>query len=81
VECGALWLHEEEVPKGLREGGRMTLREVKKLHPGDEVTWNDPDDGACTRTGVIQSIKVTGNVVQITWQDGSDLECFARELS
>jgi hypothetical protein len=59
----------------------MTIHDVKNLCPGDEVTWNDPDEGRCTRTGAIQYIKVTGNVVQITWNDGSDLECFARELS
>lgn len=59
----------------------MTLKNVRKLQPGDQVTWNDPDGGACTRTGTIQAISINGSIVSITWQDGSDLECYARELS
>ena len=59
----------------------MTLKEVKRLHPGDEVYWNDPDDGICSRVYTIASIVVNGNVVSITDVDGSVLECFAKELS
>ena len=59
----------------------MTLKEVKRLHPGDEVYWNDPDDGICSRVYTIASIVVNGKVVSITDVDGSVLECFAEELS
>jgi hypothetical protein len=59
----------------------VDLKDVKKLEPGDEVTWNDPDDGACTRTDTIGSIELHGDIVRITWRDGSDLECWAHELS
>lgn len=59
----------------------MTFTEVKRLHPGDEVLWTDPDDGVCSKTITILKITVNGDVVCITGTDGSDLECFARELS
>lgn len=52
------------------------------LHNGDEVTWNDPDDGACTRTLTIQSITYLGdNTVRITDKAGGELECLLSELS
>jgi len=51
------------------------------LQPGDEVTWNDPDDGACTRTLTIRSIEYRPDMVQITDTDGGYLECFLEELS
>jgi hypothetical protein len=38
----------------------MTLQEVLKLHAGDEVFWNDPRDGECSRVYQIQSIEVHG---------------------
>jgi len=58
----------------------MRIAEVKKLHPGDEVQWIDPDEGKCSRIYKISTIKVVGNVVVICDVDGSCLECFAREL-
>lgn len=54
--------------------------DVTKLQSGDQVWWNDPDDGACSRIYNIQEIKINGEVVTITDKDGSDLECFASEL-
>lgn len=59
----------------------MTVKEVLDLHSGDEVFWNDPDDGAGSRYYVIQSAVVSGEVVTITDVDGDVLECFAGELS
>jgi len=59
----------------------MTLKEVKKLHTGDEVFWEDPDDGLTSRHITLQSIKVQGEVVSIFGQDGDELECYANELS
>jgi hypothetical protein len=59
----------------------MTIKEVKKLHNGDEVYWTDPDDGACSRYITIQTIVLNGDVVCITDKDGDSLECFAEELS
>lgn len=57
------------------------------LHNGDEVRWNDPDGGACSKVITIQTVEYHGEmgeddcIIRITGQDGSDLECFARELS
>jgi hypothetical protein len=51
------------------------------LHSGDEVTWNDPDNGICSRTGIIQSIECTEDMAKIVWVGGDYLECFLSELS
>lgn len=54
----------------------------RKLHNGDEVTWNDPDRGLCTRTGKISSIRyLEDDTAVITWQDGGETGVFLRELS
>jgi hypothetical protein len=59
----------------------MKITDVKKLHKGDEVYWNDPDAGECSGIVKIKSITfVPPNVVQIEEDDGSYLECYAREL-
>lgn len=64
----------------------MTLEQAKKLHSGDEVFWNDPDNGACSRHYVINQIWFEEGdpgeeVVIIQEEDGSVLSCFAEELS
>lgn len=61
----------------------MTRKEAQSLHPGDEVFWNDPDDGKCSRTYHIRTIEVLAqsDIVIIHGYDGSSLECFASELS
>lgn len=61
------------------------------LAPGDEVTWTDPDDGACSRTltiGTIEWLESSPNpirddedVLRIVDTEGGELECFGRELS
>ena len=54
----------------------------KHLHSGDEVTWNDPDDGLCTRTGKISAIEyLPENTASIIWMDGSLTEVYLSELS
>lgn len=62
----------------------MTLRQVRKLRNGDEVFWNDPDEGKCSKTITIQTIEIHGEVIRITGNDTqgyTELECFPRELS
>jgi len=59
----------------------MTLKEVKTIREGDEIFWNDPDNGLCSRTYKVQSIEINGNIITITDPDGAVLECFANELS
>lgn len=59
----------------------MTKKQVKELHSGDEVFWNDPDNGTCSRVLKIHSIEVHGDVAVIQEVDGSVVECFIKELS
>lgn len=68
----------------------MTLKKVRELQNGDEVFWNDPDHGVTSRHITIQSIKVLApddgeeygdEIVCISGKEGSELECFAHELS
>ena len=52
------------------------------LRPGDEVTWNDPDDGHCTRSGILSAIEFIGDdSARITFQDGWSAEVLLSELS
>jgi hypothetical protein len=55
----------------------------RKLHKGDEVTWNDPDDGLCSRTGQILAISYMDgdDAASITWMDGTTTEVLLRELA
>jgi hypothetical protein len=59
----------------------MSLMEVHDLRAGDEVYWNDPDYGACSKHIVIQEIEILGDTVCITDIYGDYLECFPHELS
>jgi hypothetical protein len=55
---------------------------VYNLAPGDEVTWNDPDEGECTRTLRIQKIEFHGDdIVKIYDTEGNYLEARVEELS
>ena len=59
---------------------------ARALRPGDAVHWTDPDAGLCSRSIVILEVTVEGDddldpAVAIIGQDGSELECFASELS
>jgi hypothetical protein len=59
----------------------MEIDDVRKLSPGDEVFWTDPDNGVCSRYLTIQSIEIHKDVIVIQDTDGGGLECFADELS
>ena len=59
----------------------MTIQQAIQLQPGDEVFWNDPHDGICSRLYYIQEIDIEDGVVKITDPDGDYLECGAHELS
>ena len=53
----------------------------RNLHPGDEVTWVDPDEGKCSRTGTIAQIKFKpDDSAWIMFTDGHEIECFLNEL-
>jgi hypothetical protein len=74
---------EADDPAQQRRG--LTDEEVRRLQPGDDVFWNDPDGGLCSQVYSIAAIEISGEgadaVVRITDPDGGVLECFARELS
>jgi len=53
---------------------------INNLRSGDEVYWNDPDNGICSRHMIIESIEIVGNTVCITDTEGNYLECFKNEL-
>lgn len=53
----------------------------RSLHSGDEVKWNDPDGGLCSRTGVIGSIIYEGDCATIVWKDGDVTQVLLEELS
>lgn len=62
----------------------MTLEEVRLLHRGDEVWWEDPDEGKCSRHYKILEIEIIDieeEAISLVDEDGSVLECFASELS
>jgi hypothetical protein len=61
----------------------MNIKDVRKLRKDDEVYWNDPDNGLCSKTIKIATVEVRlpCYTVIITGDDGSYLECFASELS
>jgi len=59
----------------------MKISKAKELHNGDEVFWNDPDEGLCSRMLKIHSISfIPPNIFRIEEIDGSEVECYAREL-
>ncbi len=59
----------------------MQISAIKKLCRGDQVFWNDPDGGACSRHYTILLIKYMSGVVKLTDIHGDYLECYARELT
>lgn len=61
--------------------GLRTKHWRRNLHSGDEVTWRDPDGGACSRSGEILSIEYMGNdSARIQFKDGWQNEVMLREL-
>jgi hypothetical protein len=63
------------------QGTQMTKSKARKLHRGDEVTWNDLDNGICTRTLTILEIQWQNDIATITDTEGNELQAFASELS
>jgi len=59
----------------------MTINEANKLQEGDEVYWNDPDDGLCSKWLLIETIDIEDGIAYILDCDGSYLECGVSELS
>lgn len=60
----------------------MSIKQAKDLRPGDQVTWNDPDEGRCSKTLTIEQIVVRSDgICMIGDTTGAYLECFAHELS
>ena len=60
---------------------QMTIEEVFKLKAGDEVFWNDPDGGICSRYVRVMEVEFVGDILCLTDNDGITLECFPYELS
>lgn len=54
-----------------------------QVTPGDEVFWNDPDGGKCSRHLTIHDIEIRKQSLSVIITDvnGDTLECFASELS
>lgn len=60
----------------------MKINQAKQLHRGDEIRWNDPDGGLCSRNLIILEIAYKGEgAFSIIDMDGGHLECFAKEIS
>jgi len=54
------------------------------LKPGDEVTWNDPDDGKCSGVYKVTSIEEagpSGPIYHLRNEEGSEVDAFEHELS
>ena len=52
------------------------------LDPGDIVTWTDPDNDECSRSGAIRDIAwVNEDMVRLTLHDGWSAEVHPNELS
>ena len=67
----------------------MTVSQVRALQPGDEVKWNDPDRGLCSRVIKIFAVEVCSDgendneddvIIKICDTDGDYVEVFAHEL-
>lgn len=66
----------------------MDIKQIKSIRNGDEVFWNDPDDGLCSRMITVSRVilydqlDTDGDDMAITIVDidGVSLECFASEL-
>ena len=51
------------------------------LYPGDTVMWKDPDDGACSRRGVLKGLTRKGEgMVHVVMEDGWEADVLENEL-
>lgn len=60
---------------------------IKNLAVGDEVFWNDPDEGLCSRIGEIfqietddGKIKNEDSVIWLQFPDGGETQVYVREV-
>jgi hypothetical protein len=76
-------INDSEVMIGLYGNPESILDELPyNLQYGDEVTWNDPDEGTCTRTGIISEIVwLDEETIDLTFQDGWTSQVRPEELS
>jgi hypothetical protein len=59
----------------------MNHQQIRKLHSGDEVKWNDPDNGERSRILKIQSIvHLEDHAYLIVTVEGDCVEVFDDEL-
>jgi hypothetical protein len=61
----------------------MTREQVDALQTDDQVYWNDPDGGLCSRIVAIQEIRWIDDehdAVRINTKEGDCLEAFITEL-
>ena len=61
----------------------MTAEQIENLHTDDEVYWNDPDEGICSRFLHIQEIRWIDeehDAVRINTKEGDCVEAFISEL-
>lgn len=52
-----------------------------QLKKGDKITWSDPDNGICSKTGRIKNINYKGDIISVLWQDGSLTEMLGKEIT
>tara|TARA_R110002020_G_scaffold93177_1_gene224909 strand:+ start:479 stop:760 length:282 start_codon:yes stop_codon:yes gene_type:complete len=51
---------------------------LDSLREGDEVYWNDPDEGACSGNGVF--VRYNADGVAVIRKDDVEMEVFVKEL-
>jgi hypothetical protein len=61
----------------------MTIDQVRKLQPGNNIRWNDPDHGLCSRDIVVKSFTIEegDDIISLYGQEDDYLQCFAHELT
>jgi hypothetical protein len=75
---------DSEYVMGSFEADFECVEEVKHcLAYGDEVFWNDPDDGICSGKAFFRRFMRIdcGNDVAIIEKDGVEMECYVDEIS
>lgn len=61
----------------------MQIDDILKLHKGDQIRWNDPDNDLCSRVITIGSIEYNEDtdIIRIIDIDGGIVDAFNEELS
>ena len=60
-------------------GANNLTKKKMKYNIGDEVFWNDPDEGICSGYGKVT--EVNGEIYSIKKDDGGELEALEHELT